>query len=166
MFDLVKPAVPVTEHRGYEARFRGGQRHCSRFPHNISAPVQYDPVIKRRLVYLRQRQLQPIAHTAEILSDLFGVKLSAGSVQSSNAQDDQTLASAVKRIAVAVSTASVVHFDETRQSGWTYGCIRRARPCSPGMARMTSAARSRWTPAGHAGDRFKSRHDDRPSFAS
>ena len=115
MFDLIKPALPVTEHRGYEARCRCGQRHRSRFPDNISAPVQYDPVIKRTLVYLRQQQLQPIAHTAEILSDLFGVKLSAGSVQSSIAQAAQTPAPAVKRIAVAVSTAPVVHFDETRQ---------------------------------------------------
>ncbi len=115
MFNLIKPALPVTEHRGYEARFRGGQRHRSRFPDNISAPVQYDRVIKRTLVYLRQQQLQPIAHTAEILSDLFGVKLSAGSVQSSIAQAAQTLTPAVNRIAVAVSTAPVVHFDETRQ---------------------------------------------------
>ncbi len=47
--------------------------------------------------------------------DLFGVKLSAGSVQASIAQAAQTLVPEVKRIAAAVSAAPVAHFDETGQ---------------------------------------------------
>ena len=97
MFDLIKPVLQVTEHRGYEARCRCGQRHRSRFPDNVSAPVQYGPVLKRTLVYLTQQPLLPMERTAQILSDLFGVKLSAGSI----VQAAQTLAPAVKRIALA-----------------------------------------------------------------
>jgi transposase len=115
VFDLVKPVLQVTEHRGYEALCRCGQRHRSGFPDNVSAPVQYGPVIKSTLVYLTQQQLLPIERTAQILSDLFGVKLSAGSVQASIAQAAQTLAPEVKRIAAAVSASPVVHFDETGQ---------------------------------------------------
>ena len=115
VFDLIKPVLQVTEHCRSEALCRCGQRHHSRFPDNVSAPVQYGPVLKRTLVYLTQQPLLPIARTAEILSDLFGVKLSAGSVQSSIAQAAQTLAPCVERIAVAVSAAPVVHFDETGQ---------------------------------------------------
>jgi transposase len=105
----------VTEHRGYEVQCRCGQRHRSIFPANVSAPVQYGPVIKSTLVYLTQQQLLPIERTAQILSDLFGVKLSAGSVQASIAHAAQTLAPSVMRIAVAMSASPVVHFDETGQ---------------------------------------------------
>lgn len=45
VFDLVQPVLQVTEHRGYELQCRCGQRHCSRFPGNVLAPVQYGPVI-------------------------------------------------------------------------------------------------------------------------
>ena len=99
VFDLIKPVLQVTEHRGYEARCRCGQchrSHRSRFPDNVSAPV-----LKSALVYLTQQPLLPIERTAQILSDLFGVKLSAGSVQSSVAQAAQTLAPGVERIALA-----------------------------------------------------------------
>lgn len=115
VFDLLKPVLQVTEHRGYEVLCRCGQRHRSDFPDNVSAPVQYGPVIKSTLVYLTQQQLLPIERTAQILSDLFGVKLSAGSVQASIVQAAQTLAPAVKRIAAAVRASPVVHFDETGQ---------------------------------------------------
>lgn len=52
VFDLVQPVLQVTEHRGYEALCRCGQHHRSRFPDNVSAPVQNGPVIKSTLVYL------------------------------------------------------------------------------------------------------------------
>ena len=93
VFDLLKPVLQVTEHCGLEARCRCGQRQRSVFPANVSAPVQqYGPVLKSTLVYLTQQQLLPIGRTAQILSDLFGVKLSAGSVHASSAQAAQTLA--------------------------------------------------------------------------
>ena len=115
VFDLLKPVLQVTEHRGLEVVCQCGQQHRSVFPGDVPAPVQYGPVIKSTLVYLTQQQLLPIERTAQILSDLFGVKLSTGSVQVSIAQAAQTLAPAVKRIAAAVSAAPVVHFDETGQ---------------------------------------------------
>ena len=115
VFDLLKPVLQVTEHRGLEVRCQCGQHHRSLFPAEVSAPVQYGPVIKSTRVYLTQQQLLPMERTTQILSDLFGVKLSAGSVQASIAQAAQTLAPAVKRIAAAVSVAPVAHFDETGQ---------------------------------------------------
>ena len=59
VFDLLKPVLQVTEHCGYEAGCRCGQRHRSRFPDNVSAPVQYGPVLKSTLVYLTQQPLLP-----------------------------------------------------------------------------------------------------------
>ena len=115
VFDLVQPVLQVTEHRGYEVLCRCGRRHRSSFPDNVSAPVQYGPVIKSTLVYLTQGQLLPMERTAQIVSDLFGVKLSAGSVHTSIVQAAQTLVPSVMQIAAALIASPVVHFDETGQ---------------------------------------------------
>jgi transposase len=115
VFDLVQPVVQVTEHLGYELLCRCGQRHRSIFPANVTAPVQYGPVIKSTLVYLTQGQLLPMERTAQIVSDLFGVNLSAGSVHTSIVQAANTLAPSVMQIAAAVIASPVVHFDETGQ---------------------------------------------------
>ena len=115
VFDLVQPVVQVTEHLGYELLCRCGQHHRSLFPQNVSAPVQYGPVIKSTLVYLTQGQLLPMQRTAQIMSDLFGVKLSAGSVHTSITEAAQTLRPSVMQIAEAVIASPVVHFDETGQ---------------------------------------------------
>ena len=101
MFDLIKTVLQVTEHRGYEARWRCGQCHRRGFSDNFSVPLQYGPVLKSTLVYLTQQPLLPIERTAQILCCRFGVKLSVGSVQSSVAQAAQTLAPGVERIALA-----------------------------------------------------------------
>lgn len=115
VFDLVQPVVQVTEHLGYALLCRCGQHHCSTFPDHVSAPVQYGPVIKSTLVYLTQGQLLPMKRTAQIVSDLFGVKLSAGSVHTSVIQAAQTLVASVMQIAAVVIASPVVHFDETGQ---------------------------------------------------
>ena len=115
VFDLVRPVLQVTEHRGYELLCRCGQRHRSVFPGHVTAPVQYGPVLKSTLVYLTQQQLLPMQRTTEIMSDLFGVQLSQGSVHSSIAQAAQTLEPEVERIAAAMKLAPVAHFDETGQ---------------------------------------------------
>ena len=72
-------------------------------------------MIKSTLVYLTQGQLLPMRRTAQIVSDLFGVKLSAGSVHTSIVQAAQTLVPSVVQIAAAVIASPVVHFDETGQ---------------------------------------------------
>jgi transposase len=115
VFDLVQPVVHVTEHLGYELLCQCGQRHHSIFPEHVTAPVQYGPVIKSTMVYLTQGQLLPMKRTAQIVSDLFGVKLSAASVHTSITQVAQTLLPCVMRIAAAVIASPVVHFDETGQ---------------------------------------------------
>ncbi len=115
VFDLLRPVLQVTEHRGYELHCSCGQHHCSGFPQGVVAPAQYGPVVKSTLVYLTQQQLLPMERTVQLFEDLYGIKLSAGTVQASIGQAAQRLAPAYERIAQAVSSAPVVHFDETGQ---------------------------------------------------
>ena len=53
--------------------------------------------------------------TVQLFEDLYGIKLSAGTVQASIGQAAQRLTAAYERITQAVSVAPVVHFDETGQ---------------------------------------------------
>jgi transposase len=115
VFDLIKPVLQVTEHRGYELQCTCGQHHHSEFPSDVAAPTQYGPVVKSTLVYLTQQQLLPMERTVQLFEDLYGIKLSAGTVQASIGQAAQRLTAAYERITQAVSVAPVVHFDETGQ---------------------------------------------------
>jgi transposase len=115
VFDLVKPVVQVTEHRGYETHCTCGKHHRSPFPAEAGAPVQYGPVIKGTLVYLTQQQLLPMARTAQLVQDLYGVKLSTGTVQACIGQAAQQLTPSYEQIAQAIRVQPVVHFDETGQ---------------------------------------------------
>lgn len=115
VFDVLRPVLQVTEHRGYELHCTCGQHHCSEFPPEATAPVQYGPLLKSTLVYLTQQQLLPIARTVELVADLYGIELSPGTVQASIGQAAQWLTPGYERITQAVSTAAVVHFDETGQ---------------------------------------------------
>ena len=115
VFDLLRPVLQVTEHRGYELHCACGQHHCSEFPDDVLAPVQYGPIVRSTLVYLTQQQLLPMERTVQLIADLYGLKLSVGTVQASIGQAAQRLAPAYERIAHAVSAAPVVHFDETGQ---------------------------------------------------
>jgi transposase len=115
VFDLVRPVLEVTEHRGFQVICGCGHAHGSAFPAHVGAPLQYGPLIKSTLVYLTQQQLLPMQRTTELMFDLTGVKLSTATVHASIAQAAQMLTIPVQRIATAIQACAVVHFDETGQ---------------------------------------------------
>ena len=115
VFDLVKPVLEVSEHRGFQVICRCGHAHSSAFAVHVCAPLQYGPVVKSTLVYLTQQQLLPMQRATELMFELTGVKLSAATVHTSIAQAAQMLSTPVQRIAAAIQASSVVHFDETGQ---------------------------------------------------
>ena len=115
VFDWERPVLKVTEHRGFETHCTCGKHHISCLPQEAAAPVQYGPMIKGTLVYLSQQQLLPIARTAQWVEDLFGVKLSTGTVQSCIGQAAHKLTPSYEQIGQAIRVQPVVHFDETGQ---------------------------------------------------
>ncbi len=115
VFDLPPIRFQVTEHRVLEVQWACGKRHVSPFPEELTQPVGYGAGVQGAAVYLTQYQLLSVDRSAQLLSDLYGVRLSTGTVQASIAQAGAALTPAVARIACAVREASVVHFDETGQ---------------------------------------------------
>jgi len=113
VFDLPPVAMEVTEHRIHQLRCTCGKIHRSEFPVDVAAPVQYGPGVKALAVYLTQHHMLPVARTAQLLSDLYGLSISAGTVQAMIGEAGTRLTPTVERIAEAVAQAKVAGADES-----------------------------------------------------
>ena len=113
VIDLPPVRFVVTEHRVQIAQCACGKRHSGVFPGSVSQAVQYGPQIRAAAVYLTQYQQLPVARTAQALADLFGVRVSTGTVQQSIDEAARLLAPAVRQISEALREQPVVHFDES-----------------------------------------------------
>jgi transposase len=113
VIDLPPTRFVVTEHRVQIAQCACGKRHSGVFPESVSQAVQYGPQIRAAAVYLTQYQQLPVARTAQALADLFGVRVSAGTVQQSIDEAAALLAPAVRQISETLREQPVVHFDES-----------------------------------------------------
>jgi len=115
VFDLPEPRPPVvTEHRAHECRCPGcGQRTKAAFPAGVAAPVQYGPRISAVAVYLLHGQFVPEDRVAELMRDLFGVRLVAATIAQMSRSCADRLASFAQAVRDHVTAAKVKHLDET-----------------------------------------------------
>ena len=113
VFDLPPVTMAVTEHRIHQLRCTCGKIHRSEFPAEVVAPVQYGPGVKALAVYLTQHHMLPVARTAQLLADLYGAPISAGTVQTMIREAGARLTPTVARIADAVAQAEVAGADES-----------------------------------------------------
>ena len=113
VFDLPRPAMRVVEHQTFSAICTCGKTHRSSFPKDVSAATQYGPNIEALAVYLTHHHMLPISRCADILSDLGGQAVSAGTVSAMVVATATTLAPAVERIKEHVTASPVVCADET-----------------------------------------------------
>jgi transposase len=115
VFDLPAPApLVVTEHRIHDCRCADcGAQTRAAFPQGVNAPVQYGPRLCAVVVYLLHYQLLPEGRLAQLMSDLFGVKLVPATIARMSqacAQRFRGFANAVRDL---VAGAPVKHMDET-----------------------------------------------------
>jgi transposase len=80
VFDLPDIAVRVTEHRIVSRRCRCGRVSTGQAPDGVDAPVQYGPRANAAAVYLQQALFGAHSRTAQAMTDLFGMAMSAGAV--------------------------------------------------------------------------------------
>jgi transposase len=113
VIDLPAIRFEVTAHRLERAQCSCGEVHCAKFPESLSQAVQYGNQIQAAAVYLTQYQQLPLERSSQALRDLFGLSLSAGTVQNCITQAARILSPAVEIIGRALQSAPVVHFDET-----------------------------------------------------
>jgi transposase len=106
--------VQVTEHRA-QIKVCGdcGAQTRGAFPEGMNSPVQYGPRIRASLIYVKDYALLPFHRAMELMQELFGVPMSAGTLANIEQQCSAKLEATVGLIKEKVSAAEVGHFDET-----------------------------------------------------
>lgn len=114
VFDIPKPSIEVTEHRIEIKQCRQCQAKVKgEFPSTVQAPVQYGVRLKAISAYLQHQHFIPEKRLSEILQDLFGCRISEGTI----VNHSKSLASAITPIAEILASrvkiAPIKHLDET-----------------------------------------------------
>ncbi len=123
MIDLPTKRLWVTEHR-VEEKQCPTCFHLTRasFPSAVKAPTQYGTGIQALAVSLVEGQVVPYARASQLLHDLLGVQLSAGSIASFVTMCHQNLTEVENDLKEALVNVAVLHQDETgmrvKKEGW------------------------------------------------
>lgn len=128
VIDLPSKRLWVTEHQVEEKQCPTCY-HLTRasFPAAVKAPAQYGTGIQALAVYLVEGQTVPYARASQLLQDLLGVQLSAGSIASFAKTGYEQLAEVETQIKTALARARVLHQDETglrveKEGWWVHVC--------------------------------------------
>src|SRR3954471_21778029 len=113
VFDIPQITVRVVEHRLVARRCACGVVTAAAGPAGVSAPVSYGPHAASIAVYLVMGQHLPVARTAGLLAELFGIPMSVGTVAAWTSRAAAGLAPFTAAARTALSEAELVHADET-----------------------------------------------------
>lgn len=115
VFDLPEPRpLVVTEHRAHDCLCAGCGAHTrASFPDEVNAPVQYGPRIAALVTYLQHYQLLPEDRLAELMADLFGIRLAAATIARMSRTCAVRLQDFAATVRDLVAGAAVKHMDET-----------------------------------------------------
>src|SRR5207248_1191796 len=114
VMDLPPKRLWVTEHRVEEKQCpRCFHLTRANFPASVKARAQYGTSIQTLATYLVEGQVVPYARASQLLQDLLGVQLSAGSIASFVTTCHQQLAEVESSLKAALVKTNVIHQDET-----------------------------------------------------
>jgi len=114
VFDLPEPRpLVVTEHRAHVCCCPCGVATRARFPEEVTAPVQYGARICAFTVYLLHGHFLPEDRLAELMGDLFGVRLVSATIARMSRNYARRLQGFIEAVRDRVSKAKVKHMDET-----------------------------------------------------
>jgi transposase len=110
-FELPKKLIEVIEHQIEVIKCTCGKIHYA--PCALKGNVQYGTKFKSLMVYLNQYQLIPFERLQEISEDCFGMRISDGTLDTSNQICYEQLAQTEEQIKQALLTSPVINNDET-----------------------------------------------------
>ncbi|MGL4914619.1 MAG: IS66 family transposase [Romboutsia sp.] len=113
--DIPDIEVKVIEHRAEVKKCpKCRRKNTGKFPEGITSTVQYGDKIKAISVYLTQYQLIPYKRGSELISDMFGINLSQGTMVNFNNTCHEKLKPIEYNIKNSLTCSEgAVHFDET-----------------------------------------------------
>jgi transposase len=113
VFELPPLRVQVVAHQQMRATCTCGAVHLGAWPPGVNAPAQYGASIQAMAVHLNQYHLLPLARSAALLNDLYGVSLSQASIHSFAQEAAAMLTPTVAAIGQAVQASPIAHADES-----------------------------------------------------
>lgn len=115
VFELPEPApLIVTEHQRYRCLCRQcGALSTGSFPPEVRAPVQYGSRLASVVTYLSAGQFLPEDRLGQILADLFGVRISAGTIGQMITRTAHRARNFAAAVCEKIRQAPVKHLDET-----------------------------------------------------
>lgn len=115
VFDLPEPTpLSVTQHQVYSCQCPGcGAVTTAAFPPEVSAPVQYGERLAATATYLSVGQFLPENRLRQLLADLFGVSVSAGTLGQMIARAATRASDFAAVVREKICRAPVKHLDET-----------------------------------------------------
>jgi len=112
--DMERPKVLTFEYRAYGGVCaKCGKAHKAGFPEGINSTVSYGENLQAILTYLTTYQLIPLKRATELVHDLYGVKISQGTVVSSGKEAYEKLAEEESCRKKEIIQSSVAGFDES-----------------------------------------------------
>lgn len=114
VFDTAPIEMEVVEHQSEQKHCSGCQKEVSAaFPLGVSSSVQYGPNLRTLLSYWQNYQMLPYARTVEMVEDLTGHKLSAGTLYNTQNKVYDSLEDFESRLIELLCKEKLAHFDET-----------------------------------------------------
>ena len=114
VFDVPPVEVVVTEHVVRTKLCPNcGAKVTGEFPDEVSAPTQYGPRFGAVVAYLLGYQLMPFGRCAELLEEVFGVKVSQGTLARIRGKAARAVEPSVEAVGKSIKLAKVAGFDET-----------------------------------------------------
>jgi transposase len=113
VIDIPVANYHVTEHRTWQTRCACGRVHHSTFPEEVTEVVQYGPNVRALAVHLTHGQLLPLARSAQLITELYGLSVSSGTVHAWGNQAAGLLLPEVACIAQSLIGLPVVCADES-----------------------------------------------------
>ena len=96
--DIPRPAIETTEFRARTLQCANcGQSAKGIFPEHVNAPVQYGPNIRTLCISLHIGNFVPYGRTAELINDMFAIRISVGTLRNIVGQTAVQWSLAMKR---------------------------------------------------------------------
>ncbi len=113
VLELPTLQLQVTEHRLMRTQCPCGAVHEGQWPSGVDTAVQYGASVKALAVHLNQHHLLPLARSAALLHDLYGVSVCQASIQAFAQEAAAALTPTVAAIGQAVQSSAIAHADES-----------------------------------------------------
>jgi transposase len=112
--DIVKPEMKTTEYQIFSGQCpHSGSSINGFFPKDVNSPVSYGPLIQTFVVLAKDYQFVPYERTCEFLHDVFGIKISQGTIANIEKRVAGNLTDYYDNLKNYAKQSELLHVDET-----------------------------------------------------